>query len=80
MASVAFGKPQPPADIPDAKESTTIRFEWTLKGLKSIFEGSKGEAKSKVIKSPRFGDGRWSCFMPTQASSAPTDKRLLACT
>ena len=59
----------------DAKESTTIRFEWTLRGLKNLFDNrfvifgkhpcgtdftrSKGEAKSKVTKSPRFGDGRW---------------------
>ncbi|KAJ3008096.1 hypothetical protein NUW54_g3291 [Trametes sanguinea] len=66
MASVfqpVPGRPQAPADgssaSPDAKESTTISFEWTLRGLKSIFENSKGEAKSKVTKSPRFGDGRW---------------------
>ena len=25
-------------DVLDAKESTTIRFEWTLRGLKNLFE------------------------------------------
>ena len=74
----------------DAKESTTIRFEWTLRNLKNLFENrfvlpilhicarichlesafttyatlSKGEAKSKVTKSPRFGDGRWQVSAP----------------
>ena len=27
------------AKEPDGKESTTIRFEWTLRGLANIFEG-----------------------------------------
>ncbi|THG99406.1 hypothetical protein EW026_g2935 [Hermanssonia centrifuga] len=40
-------------------ESTTVKFEWTLKGLSELFDSSKGEAKSKVTKSARFGGGRW---------------------
>ncbi|KAL7280202.1 hypothetical protein ACG7TL_006621 [Trametes sanguinea] len=66
MASVFLpgpGRPQAPAEgssgSSDAKESTIISFEWTVRGLKNIFESSKGEIKSKVTKSPRFGDGRW---------------------
>lgn len=43
----------------DIQESTAVTFEWTLRGLKSIFESSKGESKSKVTKSVRFGGGRW---------------------
>lgn len=43
----------------DTQESTAVTFEWTLRGLKSIFESSKGESKSKVTKSVRFGHGRW---------------------
>lgn len=46
---------------PDAEyqESTSITFEWTLRGLKSLFDSTKGEAKSKVTKSARFGGGQW---------------------
>ncbi|KAI0632493.1 hypothetical protein C8Q77DRAFT_1125977 [Trametes polyzona] len=76
MASVAaVSKPQTVegTGVADAKESTTIRFEWTLRGLKSIFEGSKGEAKSKVIKSPRFGDGRWQILFYANAGIVGTD-------
>ncbi|KIJ62629.1 hypothetical protein HYDPIDRAFT_182673 [Hydnomerulius pinastri MD-312] len=43
----------------DVQESTTITFEWVLRGLKNLFDGSKGESKSKVTKSVRFGGGRW---------------------
>ncbi|OAX42125.1 hypothetical protein K503DRAFT_683973 [Rhizopogon vinicolor AM-OR11-026] len=43
----------------DVQESTAVTFEWTLRGLKNIFESSKGESKSKVTKSIRFGGGRW---------------------
>ncbi|KIK94340.1 hypothetical protein PAXRUDRAFT_828092 [Paxillus rubicundulus Ve08.2h10] len=43
----------------DIRESTTITFEWVLRGLKNLFDGSKGDSKSKVTKSVRFGGGRW---------------------
>ncbi|KAF9241135.1 hypothetical protein BU15DRAFT_87359 [Melanogaster broomeanus] len=43
----------------DVQESTTITFEWILRGLKNLFDGSKGESKSKVTKSVRFGRGQW---------------------
>lgn len=41
------------------QESTSITFEWVLRGLKSLFDSSKGESKSKVTKSGKFGGGRW---------------------
>ncbi|KAJ3513573.1 hypothetical protein NLJ89_g2872 [Agrocybe chaxingu] len=40
-------------------ESSSITFEWTLKGLKNLFDSTKGEKKSKVTKSIRFGNNRW---------------------
>ncbi|EJT98517.1 hypothetical protein DACRYDRAFT_24540 [Dacryopinax primogenitus] len=40
-------------------ESNTITLEWTLRGLKQLFDSSKGEAKSKVTRSVKFGGGRW---------------------
>ncbi|KIM89085.1 hypothetical protein PILCRDRAFT_812980 [Piloderma croceum F 1598] len=41
------------------QESTSITFEWTLQDLKTLFESTKGESKSKVTKSVRFSGGRW---------------------
>ncbi|KAM6494171.1 hypothetical protein JOM56_010532 [Amanita muscaria] len=41
------------------QETTCITFEWTLRGLKALFDSTKGEHKSKVTKSPLFGGGRW---------------------
>ncbi|KAH7885226.1 hypothetical protein F5I97DRAFT_1810553 [Phlebopus sp. FC_14] len=46
-------------DNPAFQESNTITFEWVLRGLKNLFDSSKGESKSKVTKSVRFGSGRW---------------------
>ncbi|KAF8636008.1 hypothetical protein AX15_000169 [Amanita polypyramis BW_CC] len=43
----------------DLQEITSITFEWTLRGLKTLFDSTKGEHKSKVTKSPLFGGGRW---------------------
>lgn len=37
-------------------ETTFVTLEWHLSGLKAIFDGSRGEAKSKCIKSAVFGD------------------------
>ncbi len=66
-------------DAVEFQESNSITFEWTLRGLKNLFESrcvlaclvlklnagnltpclSKGDAKSKVTKSTKFGGGRW---------------------
>ncbi|QRV79089.1 The BTB (BR-C, ttk and bab)/POZ (Pox virus and Zinc finger) domain [Ceratobasidium sp. AG-Ba] len=44
---------------PEFQESSTVTLEWTVRNLKQLFEGSKGEQKSKVVKSAVFGGGRW---------------------
>ncbi|TDL22102.1 hypothetical protein BD410DRAFT_748785 [Rickenella mellea] len=46
-------------DAIEYQESTTVTLDWTLRGLKQLFDSSKGEAKSKVTKSVKFGGGRW---------------------
>ncbi|PCH39751.1 hypothetical protein WOLCODRAFT_136485 [Wolfiporia cocos MD-104 SS10] len=46
-------------DATEYQENTTNRLEWTVRGLKNLFESSKGDAKSKVTKSAKFGDSRW---------------------
>ncbi|EPS98449.1 hypothetical protein FOMPIDRAFT_1031468 [Fomitopsis schrenkii] len=45
--------------VTEYQESTTTRLEWTVGNLKTLFEESKGEAKSKVTKSVKFGGGKW---------------------
>lgn len=40
-------------------ESAATTFEWTLRGLRNLFESTKGDAKAKVTKSVKFGGGRW---------------------
>ncbi|KIJ45648.1 hypothetical protein M422DRAFT_59802 [Sphaerobolus stellatus SS14] len=50
-------------------ETTTTTFEWTVRDLKHLFESTKGDTKSKVIKSARFGGGKWQClFYPNSGS------------
>ncbi|GJJ09526.1 hypothetical protein Clacol_003749 [Clathrus columnatus] len=50
-------------------ESTTITLEWTVGDLKHLFDTSKGESKSKVTKSPLFGNGEWQClFYPNSGT------------
>ncbi|KAI0252186.1 hypothetical protein BJV78DRAFT_1125024 [Lactifluus subvellereus] len=56
-------------DTVEFQESNSIVFEWTLRGLKNLFESSKGEAKSKVTKSAKFGGGRWQVLF--YANSGP---------
>ncbi|KAG9315722.1 hypothetical protein JVU11DRAFT_3369 [Chiua virens] len=70
--------------LQDAHETSSVTFEWTLKGLKSLFEASKGESKSKVTKSIKFGGGQWQilfyansgteggCFVSLYLSCEPT--------
>ncbi|CCM02467.1 uncharacterized protein FIBRA_04566 [Fibroporia radiculosa] len=48
----------------ECQESTSIKFEWTLKGLKDVFDASPGESKSKAIRSALFGGGRWQVRYP----------------
>ncbi|KAI8978849.1 hypothetical protein BD414DRAFT_421643 [Trametes punicea] len=85
MASAFFptsggSRPQAAGDggsnSPDAKESTTISFEWTVRGLKNLFESSKGETKSKVTKSPRFGDGRWQIMFYANSGIVGTEGQI----
>ncbi|KAF8908957.1 hypothetical protein CPB84DRAFT_1674055 [Gymnopilus junonius] len=40
-------------------ESSSITFEWTFRGLKTLFDSTKGDKKSKVNKSARFGNDMW---------------------
>ncbi|PWN27889.1 hypothetical protein BDZ90DRAFT_231662 [Jaminaea rosea] len=48
-------------------ESPCTIFEWPLTGLKEVFDTSKQETKSKVLKSVPFGGGRWSILFYAQS-------------
>ncbi|RDB17958.1 hypothetical protein Hypma_000942 [Hypsizygus marmoreus] len=54
----------------DVQESVTITFEWTLKALKTLFDSTKGDTKSKVTKSVRFGGGRWQILFYANAGTS----------
>ncbi|OCF37555.1 hypothetical protein I317_06267 [Kwoniella heveanensis CBS 569] len=41
---------------PEFQETTSICLEWRLTGLKAMYESTRGEQKSKCIRSAVFGD------------------------
>jgi hypothetical protein len=51
----------------EPRETNSIVFEWPLRGLKQMFENSKSDQKSKVIKSTPFGGGRWTVLFYAQS-------------
>ncbi|KAF9454777.1 hypothetical protein P691DRAFT_826991 [Macrolepiota fuliginosa MF-IS2] len=53
----------------DWSESCSITFEWTIRNLKPLFDSSKGDAKSKAVKSPKFGGGRWQILFYANAGT-----------
>ncbi|KXN88178.1 hypothetical protein AN958_07637 [Leucoagaricus sp. SymC.cos] len=57
----------------DCSESCSLTFEWTIRNLKHLFDSSKGDAKSKAVKSPKFGGGRWQCPTATEREAALKD-------
>lgn len=55
--------PSDESTFKEFQESTTVTLEWTVRNLKLLFDSSKGEQKSKVHKSVRFGGGRWQILL-----------------
>ncbi|TEB39742.1 hypothetical protein FA13DRAFT_1619132 [Coprinellus micaceus] len=51
------------------QETTSVTLEWTLRGLKALFDSTRGDLKSKVTRSPRFGNGRWQILFYANAGS-----------
>jgi len=41
-------------DVQEFQESTTIKFEWTLKGLKQLFESRCGHFHTRINIHPRI--------------------------
>ncbi|ORY43939.1 hypothetical protein BCR35DRAFT_311190 [Leucosporidium creatinivorum] len=44
-------------------ETRSVMLEWKVSNLKTLFEQSKGEAKSKCVKSALFDNHRWQIFL-----------------
>ncbi|KAG6850067.1 hypothetical protein H0H93_001617 [Arthromyces matolae] len=66
MSSTVTSSTDPESEY---NQSVTITFEWTLRGLKNLFDSSKGDAKSKTTKSMRFGGGRWQILFYANAGT-----------
>ncbi|MBW0486767.1 hypothetical protein O181_026482 [Austropuccinia psidii MF-1] len=43
-------------------EIKSVSLEWKLSNLKQIFDSSKGDIKSKCVKSSFFGESKWQVF------------------
>ncbi|KAJ1024292.1 hypothetical protein NDA18_004463 [Ustilago nuda] len=57
----------PLVDKVSPSETHSITFEWPLHDLKQHFDSSNNDAKSKVIKSVPFGEGRWTVLFYAQS-------------
>lgn len=61
------GELSPPVDKNNPMETHSITFEWPLHDLKQHFDSSNSDAKSKVIKSVPFGQGKWTVLFYAQS-------------
>ncbi|KAA1067341.1 hypothetical protein PGT21_001715 [Puccinia graminis f. sp. tritici] len=50
------------SDKQEFLEIKSVSLEWKLSNLKHIFDSSKGDTKSKCVKSAFFGQGKWQVF------------------
>ncbi|KAG8986701.1 dolichyl-P-Man:Man(5)GlcNAc(2)-PP-dolichol alpha-1,3-mannosyltransferase, partial [Tulasnella sp. 427] len=60
---ISMSTPVDESNFKEYQESTTVTLEWTVRNLKQLFDGSRGDQKSKVHKSVRFGGGRWQILL-----------------
>ena len=66
------GPGKPALEFEEFQEIKAITLEWKLSNLQSIFESSRGEAKSRCIKSSVFGDGKWEIYFYANSVCATT--------
>ncbi|GAA5895027.1 BTB/POZ and MATH domain-containing protein [Sporobolomyces salmoneus] len=55
--------PAPSLDSSDVLETRSVQLEWKVNNLKQLFDSTKGEHKSKCVKSPLFDNSRWQIFL-----------------
>ncbi|BGP37063.1 hypothetical protein JCM10449v2_000967 [Rhodotorula kratochvilovae] len=53
----------PSLDTSDFLETRSVQLEWKVTNLRTLFDQTKGEAKSKCIKSALFDQSRWQIFL-----------------
>ncbi|GAA6048051.1 hypothetical protein JCM3770_000167 [Rhodotorula araucariae] len=61
--SSARGSAVPSLDTSDFLETRSVQLEWKVTNLRTLFDQTKGEAKSKCIKSALFDQSRWQIFL-----------------
>ncbi|EKM79382.1 hypothetical protein AGABI1DRAFT_128536 [Agaricus bisporus var. burnettii JB137-S8] len=54
----------------NCSESSALTFEWPIRNLKLLFDSTKGDTKSKALKSPKFGGGRWQILFYANAGTS----------
>ncbi|GAA95622.1 uncharacterized protein L969DRAFT_313465 [Mixia osmundae IAM 14324] len=57
--SLSTSTSQPKANDATFSEIRNVTLEWKLNDLKKLFESSRGETKSRCVKSALFGGGQW---------------------
>ncbi|GAA5870533.1 hypothetical protein JCM16303_001513 [Sporobolomyces ruberrimus] len=55
--------PAPSLESSDVLETRSVQLEWKVSNLKQLFDSTKGETKSKCVKSPLFDNSRWQIFL-----------------
>ncbi|GAA5952810.1 hypothetical protein JCM8115_002356 [Rhodotorula mucilaginosa] len=53
----------PSLETSEVLETRSVQLEWKVTNLRTLFDATKGDAKSKCIKSPLFDQSRWQIFL-----------------
>ncbi|GAA5908157.1 hypothetical protein JCM6882_005959 [Rhodosporidiobolus microsporus] len=53
----------PPPDSADYAETRSVQLEWKVTNLRQLFDSTKGDVKSKCVKSALFDHARWQIFL-----------------
>ncbi|GAA5856516.1 hypothetical protein JCM8547_008781 [Rhodosporidiobolus lusitaniae] len=69
----------PTLDSTDCLETRSVQFEWKVSNLRQLFEQTKGDVKSKCIKSPFFDQSRWQVFLYPNSGHEQQVSLYLSC-
>ncbi|GAA5892243.1 hypothetical protein JCM8208_001491 [Rhodotorula glutinis] len=62
-ASAPRAVPVPSLDTSEYLETRSVQLEWKVGNLRQLFDQTKGDTKSKCIKSALFDQSRWQIFL-----------------
>ncbi|GAA5850768.1 hypothetical protein JCM9279_003914 [Rhodotorula babjevae] len=62
-ASAPRAVPAPSLDTSEYLETRSVQLEWKVSNLRQLFDQTKGDTKSKCIKSALFDQSRWQIFL-----------------